>query len=212
MTISGLTDEAYVIQVDSDLLALQPIEEVVEAYRGNRAFTQAGGIGHRIGSLKDAAAHARTQSGSHVQTLAEQALESIAAPSEAQYVRGSAGFAGFPRGADIKASAVAFSLEITQALGATKWAEWGSEQVTSNYVIANCPQALALDFARYPLHWAGIAIGNAALIHFVGSYRYHFGTYRNAATRVIRELRAAGKAGERPRSPSASTPAVGTGS
>lgn len=188
LTICSLAKDYYVIQVDSDLLAVAPISEIVDAYRDNVAFTQSGGGGHKIVDAKQAASFAHTQSGSHVQTFAERALASLPASAGQRYVRGSAGFSGFPRGYSFESSVKDFSIFMSQALGAEKWREWGSEQVASNYIVANCPGSFVLDSDRYLLHWADCNLKEPALIHFVGAFRYHFDTYRRYARRVNSEL------------------------
>lgn len=188
LTICSLAKDYYVIQVDSDLLAVASISEVVDAYKNNTAFTQSGGGGHKIVNTNQAAFFAHTQSGSHIQTFAERALASLPPSVGQHYVRGSAGFSGFPRGYNFESSVKCFSMLMNQALGTEKWGEWGSEQVASNYIIANCPGSFVLDSDRYLLHWANCNLKEPALIHFVGAYRYHFDTYRRYAKRVSSEL------------------------
>lgn len=187
LKIGSLAKDDYVIQVDSDLLALEPLDEVMDAYKQNASFTQAGGIGEAISDLEKASATAGAWTDDYVGTLAEQALSSIAAPFGSKYVHGSAGFAGFPRGQDLCPPIQAFSAEMSEKLG-PKWSQWGSEQTTSNYIVANCPGAVLLDYAHYPLHWEGHSIEQAKLIHFIGCYRYRHGNYRRLAKRVVSEL------------------------
>ena len=37
---------------------------------------------------------------------------------------------------------------MTAELG-SRWTEWGTEQVTSNYVVANSPEAMVLPYPKY---------------------------------------------------------------
>ena len=188
MLIAELARDSYVIQVDSDLLAVSPLPEVVDAYRRNVAFTQSGDLGSAWVSLEQAAARADTQAGEHMQTMAERALRAIHPSLGQRYARGSSGFAGFPRGADLRPVVEAFSAEMVRLVGRERWSTWGSEQVASNYVVANCPDAVLLDAQRYSLHWEGRENTATSLFHFVGVFRYRFGTYLKHGRRVIAEL------------------------
>lgn len=190
LTIGALAERNYVVQVDSDLLALSPLDEVEGAVARNGSFTQAGKPGETVTDAAAMAAKARAEGDTYVGSLAEQVLDAIEAPFGQRYIHGSSGFAGFPKGQDLRPAIRAFSSEMSRVLGQDTWSRWGSEQSTSNYVVANCPGALALDFNQYPVHWAGIPVDQAKLIHFIGSYRYHRGTYRRCAQRVIREMQA----------------------
>lgn len=188
MLIAGLAENSYVIQVDSDLLAISSIPEVVDAYQRNIAFTQSGSLNSALVGLEQAAIYAETQSGQHLQTLSERALRAIKPPLGQRYARGSSGFAGFPCGVDLRPMVQAFSAEMVKLIGLERWSKWGSEQVTSNYVIANCSEAMLLDAKRYSIHWEGRTNEPASLIHFVGMFRHRFGTYLRHGNQVIAEL------------------------
>lgn len=191
MLIAELAAHNYIIQVDSDLLAISSIPEVIDAYRRNSAFTQSGSLDSALVSLEQAASYAETQAGQHLQTLSERALRAIKPPFGQRYTRGSAGFAGFPCGADLRPLVQAFSAEMVKLLGLEKWSKWGSEQVASNYIIANCSETMLLDARRYSMHWEGRTNDPASLIHFVGMFRHRFGTYLRHGNQVIAELRSA---------------------
>lgn len=190
LTIAELAQDNYVIQVDSDLLAVAPLQEVADAVERNASFTQAGDPGIAVTDADVIAAKARADGWTYVGCMAEQVMDQISAPFGRRYVHGSSGFAGFPRGQDLRPFIHAFSVEMSAKLGAKKWNEWGSEQAASNYIVANCPGAAALDYELYPIHWQDRPIDRAKLIHFIGSYRYQRGTYRRYARRVVREMQA----------------------
>ena len=61
-------------------------------------------------------------------------------------------FAGFAPSGEGRRIAEAFSREATALLGAERWAQWGSEQVTSNFVIANQPDPLLLPYDLSLIH------------------------------------------------------------
>ena len=186
--ITKLTQSDYVIQVDSDLLAIESISEVVEAYQRNIAFTQSGSLDSTLCNLEQASLYAETQPGQHMQTISERVLQAIKPPFGQRYTRGSAGFAGFPRGLNRHFLLQTFSEQMVKLVGLEIWSKWGSEQVSANYIIANCPEVILLDAKRYSIHWKGREKEAASLIHFVGMFRYSFGTYIRYGERVILEL------------------------
>jgi hypothetical protein len=126
----------------------------------------------------------------HVQTLAERALTQIGLPDGARYVRGCSGFAGFARGSDVGPRIRDFSARMERALGA-KWTEWGSEQVGSNFLVANAPGAIVLSAPRYLNYPGGAIPSDTSFLHFIGPSRFADGTYRRSAERAIDALRAA---------------------
>ena len=193
LTILDLRRCDYVIQLDSDIVTLGPVPEVATAIEAGRSFTLRGEASAQILPLRTIAERADRQRGTsrpHVQSAIEQALDQVAIPGrpDLRYVRGCSGFAGFARGDEGRGLAEAFSLEATRLLGADHWAEWGSEQVTSNFVVANEPDALLLPYDRYRNFWNDPVSASAGLIHFIGTYRYHRGTYLAAARRAIAAL------------------------
>ena len=127
----------------------------------------------------------------HVQSAIEQVLGQVRIPGRPDlgYVRGCSGFAGFAPGAAGRSLAEAFSQEAQRLIGAGYWAEWGSEQVTSNFVVANEPDALLLPYDRYLNFWNEPVGARAGVVHFIGTYRYHRGAYLAAARRAIAALR-----------------------
>lgn len=190
LTIADLCRGSYVIQVDADLLALSPLDEVVAAYRRNVAFTLAGGRDSRLCTTAEASAFVSAHTGTHVQIVAERALASLPG-ADLRYVRGCSGFAGFPRGGVTREQIEAFSVEMESRLGA-KWREWGSEQVASNFVVANCPDAVLLPWPRYLSHTPAMTHQSCALIHFYGSHRYAGGHYTALSTAFIKGVKTAG--------------------
>jgi len=193
LTILDLRRDNYVIQVDSDIVARGPMPEVAQAIADGRSFTLRGEV---EAELLDADAIARQQQvyeTSHVQGLIEQQMDrvEIAGLDDVHYVRGCSGFAGFAPSGEGRGLAEALSSEGDRLLGRAKWSEWGSEQVTSNFVIANTPDPLLLPYDRYLNFWDEGVPPDARLVHFIGTYRYDHGTYARAARDTIARLRAA---------------------
>ena len=188
--ILDLARDSYVIQVDSDILARGPIPEVVECYRENRSFALGTWGGRWFISLAETAAHAQSSQSTHIQVIAESVFDQLPHPETRRYVRGCAGFSGFARGSS-RAMAEAFSADMQRQIGA-RWAEWGSEQVTSNYVVANSEGSQVLLWPKYTNHGPSTNIENTALLHFIGDHRFYRGRYSMESRRVIAALCAAG--------------------
>lgn len=181
----------YVIQLDSDTVTLADMPEVQAAIDANCSFTLAGGVEEaKIGfqNADDLAAHFYPDGAisNHVQHLAEVAMPQ--AGQGLRYIRGCAGFAGFARSARGTGAVTAMS-EAMDALIGNKWREWGSEQVASNFVIANDPDPVQLPYDRYVNHWVEPLPPKPAFIHFIGTYRYARGAYAQASHAAIAALK-----------------------
>jgi len=84
----------------------------------------------------------------------------------------------------MRAAAEAFSFE-AEALVGVRWQEWGTEQVTSNYVIGNEPGAQLLRYDHYTNYWNAPWDEDARFVHFVGAYRYANGAYLRATRQAL---------------------------
>ena len=191
LTVLDLRREDYVIQLDSDTVTISDVPEIAAAIRNGASFTLRGGSNGEIVPLAQAAEQARAATPNpHVQAAIEQALDRIAIPGRGalNYVRGCSGFTGFAKSADGRGMAELFSQQAQRLLGTERWAQWGSEQVTSNFVIANEPRATLLPYARYFNFWNEGVPDDARFVHFVGSFRYHGGAYGRATTSALELL------------------------
>ena len=193
LTILDLRKADYVIQLDSDIVALGPVPEINAAIDAGLSFTLRGEGGAEILPLPVLAERtvAKGDAGRlHVQSAIEQAMArvQIVGRPDLRYVRGCSGFAGFAPGGEGRVLAEDFSQEAQRLLGADHWAEWGSEQVTSSFVIANEANAMLLPYCRYLNFWNEPISAEAALVHFIGTYRYHRGAYLAAARQAIAHL------------------------
>ena len=185
-------NDAYVIQLDSDTVTTGPIPEILAAIDSNRSFTLAGGIeeadyGFRSGREIAAIFHANGPTIEHVQAHAEAAMATLPNADTARYVRGCAGFAGFARNDSGRTKVAAFSEAMDERLG-DRWQQWGSEQVASNYVIANDPDPLLLPYDRYVNHWEEPLPAAPAFVHFIGTYRFRRGNYARCTKAAIAAL------------------------
>ncbi|WP_156963746.1 hypothetical protein [Muricoccus aerilatus] len=187
MAILGLCSDYYVVQVDADVVVNLPLGEVTAAIAANRAFTLSGEQGAMVTTACEAAEQAKLVSYSHVQIAAEQLLDQMPDAHALRYARGCAGFAGFPRCVS-PMTITSFSNFMRQHLG-DRWSAWGSEQVASNFLIANSgTDPLILPWHRFPAFGLSRDTSQAALIHFVGCHRYESGVYTRMSKAAIRRL------------------------
>ena len=71
------------------------------------------------------------------------------------------------------------------------WTKWGTEQVASNYIIANAHNSKVLSYLKYvcyypPQTW--IDHTEANIIHFIGGYRFENGFYAKVANDLIQAI------------------------
>lgn len=179
----------FVIQIDSDTVTVTEPNEVLDCIRNNRSFTLSTYQGRQVVSVQEASIFARGVDGTHVQILAERTLDSLPNADSRRYVRGCSGFAGFARNQIKIQDLQAFSTFMANTLSMNTWSGWGSEQVTSNYLISNTPNPLMLPIENYPYWSPGADLKEAKLIHFIGDHRFKNFEYVRRAREVISKLR-----------------------
>jgi len=185
--ILDLSGERYVVQLDSDVLTARAVPTVVEAIRLNRPFTLGTGPEFGIVTTAEAAAAMEGQDRAHTQVEAELALAHIPPGIGGRYIRGSAGFAGFGRGRATRERAEAFSVAMQARMG-EHWRKWGTEQVTSNFLVASSEGGHVLPWPDHCCFEPRIRPDEVSLIHFVGSWRFDRGVYARLGRGVAREL------------------------
>ncbi len=195
LTILDMRAADYVVQLDSDTVTLGDVPEIAAAIAENRSFTLRGDRDSQLLSFAEMASRTEDDAflfnpAAHVQGAIECGLDRIALPMPENplYVRGCSGFAGFARGGNGRTLAEAFSREAERLLGAERWARWGSEQVTSNIVVANEPDALLLPYDHYLNFWDEGVPADARFVHFIGSYRFSGSAYIDATRDAIAAL------------------------
>lgn len=186
LSVVDQSRDNYVIQLDADTLSVAPWDEVIEAYRANRAFTLAGEATSKQTTAKEAA---NREPHPHVQAAAEFALGELPNADTAHYVRGCSAFTGFPKGEVTRQQLYDLSTFMEAKLG-KRWTEWGTEQFSSNYLLGNCKDLLILPWSKY-CSFTGAPRDGVAFYHFIGTYRYTGGFYHRLARKVVRALRAA---------------------
>ncbi|MFC7542848.1 hypothetical protein ACFQU2_29940 [Siccirubricoccus deserti] len=171
---------------------------MVDAIVANRSFTLLGELldGKRgVLSLPDFMATYNPRGSrvdpagpAHVQSSIEGNWDQYPDPGAHRYVRGCSGFAGFALGGFKRAEAEAFSRNAEAIVGHDKWRSWGSEQVASNFLIANSRDALLLPYDRYSNYWNEAPGADMRFLHFIGTHRYSTGEYRTRTRQVIAAL------------------------
>jgi hypothetical protein len=193
LLISDLVRDSYVIQVDADSLTLHEIPDLLDFVAENSSFTMLGGGSFpAIESMQDACNRAKRsgQQSMEPQGVSERSLEQVPDCAKLRYVRGNAAFAGFARNS-FKTSDVEFFSKTMEAIcGTAKWHEWGSEQVTSNLIVANSADARVLQHPKYTSYYAlpTVDYAESSFVHFMGTHRFENGCYSRLARQVIRQL------------------------
>lgn len=198
LTILDRGGDEYWIQLDSDTVTTGPVPEVVAAIEANRSFTLLGGTEAEVGALPLAEiAREHYPEGpfeGHVQGRFESRLDAIEAASDMKYVRGCAGFAGFAAGCAGRERAHRCLALLEEILGPEDAALWGTEQIASNFHIANEPDSVMLPSARYINYWGEKWNEVPPFVHFVGPFRHANQAYATATRQAISRLRPASPA------------------
>jgi hypothetical protein len=190
LLISDLVKESYVVQLDSDTLTANSIVEVKQCIDTNRSFTLLGDRSYpEIEPMTSACLRSKQNTGSMIQDVCERSFNLLPEIGSLQYVRGNAGFTGFAKGS-IDREKIAWFSDLMRRIAKERWDEWGSEQVTSNLLIANSAGSQTLKFPKYLSYWAhpDVPYEDASFIHFIGPHRFSNGFYLRSARRVIKSL------------------------
>jgi len=192
LLISDLVKDSFIVQLDSDTLTVNAIPEVKACIDANRSFTLLGDRSFpEIEPMTNACERSKTNLHPMVQAVCERSFNQLPESASLQYVRGNAGFNGFAKGS-INREKVEWFSELMRRLAKEQWNEWGSEQLTSNLLIANSDGASPLPFPKYLSYWAhpDVPYDESAFIHFIGPFRFSHGFYLRKAKEVIASLAA----------------------
>jgi len=152
LLISDLVNSQYIMQVDSDTLTLGKPNEVINCIQESRSYTLGTTLGPKIVSMEEMAIAAKRfekDGDTHVQVIAESSFDKFPNYTSHRYVRGNAGFTGFAKNSFTRREVEELSVKMAECVGKQRWQEWGSEQVTSNVIIANSPIAEVLPLDKY---------------------------------------------------------------
>lgn len=192
-----LSQNAYVIQLDSDTLTRAPLFDVHDAIEHQRGFTIASHVWNKpvsVDYLGDIVRNwSRNWSRIHVQPAAEAVFHQMDFfHNDRRYIRGCAAFTGFPMQQASREGIIEFSSQVSEIIGHDKWSEWGSEQVTSNVLVTRTNDAFALPWPLYQNYKNPQidqrSVLNASFIHFMGSERFQDRCYEQLAMQFIKLL------------------------
>lgn len=175
----------YVIQIDADTLCLGDLDEVNACVDQNRSFTLSEGLPKKP-LAEWPAIWAQNPNNHIVNTFEQRALEYPGA-GEMLYVRGSSGFAGFAKGAYDTRRLEQFHVDMA-AIHGSRWKEWGTEQIASNYVVANSPDSLPLPHPKYSTYLGGPLPDPCSALHFIGTFRFKDGIFAGLCNREIARM------------------------
>jgi hypothetical protein len=189
LAIAELSRSRYVIQLDSDTLTLTDLPEVLSCVQSGTGFTIGTWDGQEFESMAYRAKRAQSfhpARESHIQLYAEAHFDRLQDHERLRYVRGCAGFAGFPKRSVSKEFIENISNQMTSIIG-DKWQEWGSEQVMSNIVVANMQDSIVLPHPRYS-DCQKMRPPDTVFVHFIGSCRFNRGIYARLGKDLVQEL------------------------
>ena len=167
-----LSASEYVLQMDADILCVGPLPEVIESIAANRPFTLAEGIHKK--PLNSWVEDAIARKSDNVVTDFEMKGPTYPDAGQVLYVRGSSGFTGFAQGAVNRAFVEDFYDKASIMMG-PRWKEWGTEQIASNFCIANSAGSFDLPKPKY-MSWERQTVpADVSLLHFLGYCRFDQG-------------------------------------
>ena len=194
LTILDRRIDEYWIQLDSDTVTVGPIPEIVQAIQTNRSYTLLGGSDAEIGALPVSEIaqqfYPNGPEDGHIQTRVESRMAEMRSDLGWRYIRGCSGFTGFAAGNSGRRLAGAFLAEMGKLVDPEDISMWGTEQMTSSFVIANETAPILLPSARYINYWGNDWADDTSFIHFVGTHRHDNGAYVEQSQRVIAALKA----------------------
>lgn len=185
--ISDCVMENYVIQLDSDTLTTNHIPEAINCVRQNRSFILGTWKNQEIEPIRERLKKVKSSNSEHVQIVAEKEFDKLPNYMHLKYVRGCAAFTGFAKGSFSRSIVEQFSEQMQKIIG-LKWSNWGSEQTTSNYIIANSPNAMVLPYPKF----AGFRLKaheKNSFLHFSGTHRFKEGVYIKMARDFIKKIK-----------------------
>ena len=179
----------YVVQLDSDTVTTNPIDEVANSVRLGRGFIM--GIRpqqqlNSLGELYTATESMRARVNQmHVQHQIEYSLPRIGYQPDRSYTTGWAAFTGFPQEATLQEQLFDLAARL-RALVGSSLEQWGSEMVAASFIAANTSGAFVLPFPKYCTPANGE--DGIALHHFVGSFRFNGPRYARITQYALREV------------------------
>lgn len=186
--ISEYASNDYVVQIDADTVTMQSPTEVIEAINGQVSFVIGETSDQKLLTLDQMAIWSKRFQGDYdgIQSVVERSINK-AGLTNTYYVRGCSGFTGFSASPDMRKNLLLFS-NAMRAKHDGRWAEWGTEQITSNYLVANLPGTKILPFPQYGT--PDVLNSSSIFVHFIGYLRFTTAKYEDATRQAIKQLSA----------------------
>jgi hypothetical protein len=186
LLISEYVKDYFVIQLDADTLTMGDIPEVNQFVSSNTSFAMGTPSGLFIETARESNDRIKNWPENHVQVKAEKNFYKLEGYENMKYVRGSAAFAGFAPESFTLSKLENFSQKMYEIIG-EDWTKWGTEQVTSNFLVANSSPSKMVPFPKhsgyYPPH--NISYENTHFMHFAGHHRWKNGLYIENARNFV---------------------------
>jgi len=191
LAICEYATDSYVIQLDADTVTVRSPGEVLEAVSTRAGFVLGEQSGQSLITLETTSNNAKADPWGqmHIQGYSEACMAEVGLPAPSMYVRGCAGFTGFPPSATMFEQLLDFSSRMSGRIGMPRWASWGTEQVASNFLVANATRTSVLPYPKYGT--PDTANEETAFIHFIGSLRFLNDQYEKTSRIVIQRMVAA---------------------
>jgi hypothetical protein len=190
LAICSYAEENYVVQLDADTVTVGAPGAVLNAIENRTGFVLGEEARQSLLSLAQATANAKAdhEGQSHIQGFAEACMAEVGLPASRLYVRGCSGFTGFPQSSGMLEQLLQFSIFMSNRIGRARWSSWGTEQITSNYLVANAAGTRVLPFPAYATPDA--MDEGTVFIHFIGSIRFSNDKYEKTSRTAIQRMTA----------------------
>jgi len=189
LAICDYARDAYVVQLDADTVTVDRPHEVLQAISRRVGFVLGEAPKQTLITLETTSANAQADpyGQQHIQGYSEACMSQVGLPANALYVRGCSGFTGFPPSASMREDLVHFSNCMARKIGLQRWSAWGTEQITSNYLVANAAGTQVLPFPEYGT--PDVMNSDTVFIHFIGSLRFVSDRYEKTSRKVIGQMK-----------------------
>ena len=186
LLISEYVKDYFVIQFDADTLTMGDIPEVNQFVSSKTSFAMGTKSGQLIETARESNDRIKNWPENHVQVKAEKNFYKLEGYENMKYVRGSAAFAGFAAGSFSLSKLENFSQQMNEIIG-EDWTKWGTEQVTSNFLVANSSSSKMMPFPKYSGYYPphNISYENTHFMHFAGHHRWENGFYIKNARNFV---------------------------
>ena len=185
--IADLATESYVIQLDADTISLAPLIDIHDKVQANEGFLIGNDLWKQPVDVNFLHNIVKRWNHHHPQPKAEEIFKDIDFFKDGtKYLRGCAGFAGYPKHFATFNEIAYLSQQIEGRIGSL-WHNWGSEQVESMCLISKTKNASVLPWPKYQNYMypqTNESTKISSFVHFIGSTRYSDRKY----SQLVREF------------------------